>query len=671
MQDASPEVPESLDPLGVDGPTVEPDDPLYLRYGGSLVEQLGAQLYPSVTATVAELISNAWDADADNVWVSLPFGDAWTPNAEIVVLDDGNGMTRTQAQHAYLIVGRKRRLSRLGDRSEKGRPVHGRKGIGKLAAFGTAGRLECTTSRDGVITAFALDYDAIRVMRPDQDYEVEPIEDPEPLLSPDGTPLANGTRVRLKQLRVKRKIGEDTFVTSMSRRFSIKDMKVSINGAQLQRFDIPLEFRFPRDGVPPDVELTIETGGWAVEDLGAGRKIRWWMGFTEKPLKEGDQQGVSILARSKLAQRPFKFERAQGTTAQLGQEYLVGEVEADWLDDGTDVDTDLIQSNRDQLQLEDARLDDLLNWGRRRLAWALRRRQQLRGDKAAQEAQENPELQSLLQEYTSTERRALLGVAGRLSKLPEIEADDVTDMMKGIIDSRSEVAVRELMERIEEEDDPVQDRMWSLVAQFGLIDARRLMSVIEARLRTIEKLRTAVEQGAKEVPEIHSIIRADTWLLDPRWHLLDDEVDVTTLPGVNFSPEVEAETGHQLDFLFALAPSTPANIDEVVVVEIKRGTYTSGKIRKANESEVNKFHSYVLAVNQHYSSGNTNAPRVRGLMVAEGYTAQADPIRKSLEQIGSPKLEFKTWHRVLDETHKMHLGWLAVSGRRAARGTQP
>ena len=43
------------------------DDDLYLRFLGSLIEELGAKMYPSVTASVAELISNAWDADAKNV----------------------------------------------------------------------------------------------------------------------------------------------------------------------------------------------------------------------------------------------------------------------------------------------------------------------------------------------------------------------------------------------------------------------------------------------------------------------------------------------------------------------------------------------------------------------------------------------------------------------------
>ena len=42
-------------------------EPCELRFIGALVEHLGSQLYPSATETVAEFISNAWDADATNV----------------------------------------------------------------------------------------------------------------------------------------------------------------------------------------------------------------------------------------------------------------------------------------------------------------------------------------------------------------------------------------------------------------------------------------------------------------------------------------------------------------------------------------------------------------------------------------------------------------------------
>lgn len=639
--------------------------PLVLRFGGSLVEQLGAQLYPSVTAAVAELVSNSWDADAHNVWITVPFGDGWSTDSEIIVLDDGNGMTRELAQNTYLIVGYNRRRTRMGGKSEHGRYVHGRKGIGKLAAFGTASLLDCNTLRDGQNTNFRLNYDAIRKLKPTDDYEVEEFPIPVKMVAPDGTQIVHGTRIRLSGLRMKRAISEDQFLRSLSRRFALNSSEMTIHvngGSALRRFDIPTEFRFPEDGVP-NSDVVVDADGWAEEQVD-GNTVKWWIGFTEKPLDDDQLQGISILANGKMAQRPFKFERSQGTEGQLGQEYLVGEVVANWLDYGTDIDDDLIQSNRDQLQLEDARLGAFLEWGQRRLSWALRQRSRLKREKAIGEFEAGEEVEELLKDFTKTEHRRLLNVARTISKLPEVDKQGLVDTMRTVVSAQSDRAVREMMEEIDKsEDDAAQVQMWGLVQQFGLIDARKNLSIIEARLATIGKLRTAISSGAKEVPDIHNIVVNDPWLLDPRWNLLDDEVDVLKL-GVNFAPEKD-ESGNHLDFLFALAPHAPAPLDEVVVVEIKRGTYANGGVRKADIDEVNKFHAYVLAVQMHYEK-STDRPRVRGLMIAEDYTSQGDTMRKSLETLKNVNLKFRTWSRVIEDTERMHLGWLEVSRERVS-----
>lgn len=79
-------------------------------------------------AGLCELIWNAFDEDATKVIVEIesnPLGGV----ALIRVTDDGNGMTRERAVSAF---------SRLGDswkRSENGRPVHGKHGRGRYAAF--------------------------------------------------------------------------------------------------------------------------------------------------------------------------------------------------------------------------------------------------------------------------------------------------------------------------------------------------------------------------------------------------------------------------------------------------------------------------------------------------------------------------------------------------------
>ena len=341
-----------------------PPPDLELRFGGRLVEQLGAQMYPSATATVAELISNAWDADAENVWVDMPSGD-WA-GGEIIVVDDGIGMGMHEAGEHYLVVGRNRRANGK-QRTEEGRLIHGRKGIGKLAAFGTASILEVRTRRaNSPDVAFRLDYDEIRRKEPTSPYKVESSTDNAPLVDPStGIELTQGTRIRLSGLRLKRRLNADQFRDSMSRRFALNEheMKVYINGEPLTRFELDVALRFPPSRLPHEAS---RDGDWAVETLADGKEVRWWIGFTAKPIKDETQQGISVIVRGKLAQRPFMFEAGGGTTGQLGQEYLVGEVIADWIDDehaDADNDTDYIQSNRDQLQLEDEDLRTFLVWG--------------------------------------------------------------------------------------------------------------------------------------------------------------------------------------------------------------------------------------------------------------------------------------------------------------------
>ena len=633
--------------------------PLKLKFVGALVEQLGAQLYPSATATVAELISNAWDADASNVWVTIPFGDSWAADGEIVVLDDGHGMTREEAQSRYLVVGRKRRLQDNGY-TPGGRLVHGRKGIGKLAAFGTAEILDCYTVRDGETVSFRLDYEDIRKSDPGADCEVEENVDQTPLRSPDHSLLTSGTRIRLTKLRLKRAISEDRFMRSMSRRFAIDqtEMRVFINGTQLKRFDMDLKYRFPKDQSPAGYAVEVGDDGWGTEVLPSGKEVRWWIGFTPRPLEAEYLRGVSILGRGKLLQRPFMFERAQGVRGQLGQEYIVGEVVAEWLDVGTDIEDDLIQTNRDQLQLEDERVEELLEWGRRRLNWALGQRADRRLEKA-EKSIEDPDILDLLNDFTETEKRHLGDIARKASQIGDPEPEEVHDFMVEVINGFRDKAVRELMERVQVEDEGFQGNFWGLVREFSLIDARKNYSIIQARLETIERLDTAIKAGATEVPEIHNIVKQFPWILDPRLSLLGDEVNIDSLTE-KYEPTIDPETSDRLDFVFILQPKAPAPLDELLVVEIKRGYKSNGRIHRVGDSEVNKFHAYVLAIQQEYSL-NSTPPSVSGLMIANGYTSRADLIRQNLQSGQAVKLQFQTWDSVIDNTRRLHTGWLEVT----------
>src|SRR5689334_15382004 len=78
-----------------------------LRISRLTIDKLGVKLYDKVSAVVAELIANGYDADAEEVKVSLPLGVALAKKDKnkqpvdlgyvIEVTDNGHGMTPAEA----------------------------------------------------------------------------------------------------------------------------------------------------------------------------------------------------------------------------------------------------------------------------------------------------------------------------------------------------------------------------------------------------------------------------------------------------------------------------------------------------------------------------------------------------------------------------------------------
>lgn len=118
-----------------------------------ILDHLGIAAYNSLRKCLAELAANSYDADATSVSISLP--DAIDDNAFIDMEDNGIGMSEKDVRESYLFIGRDRRKE--GDKTKAGRLVIGSKGIGKLAGFGVAVRMEITAWKDGTQVAFVLD----------------------------------------------------------------------------------------------------------------------------------------------------------------------------------------------------------------------------------------------------------------------------------------------------------------------------------------------------------------------------------------------------------------------------------------------------------------------------------------------------------------------------------
>ena len=100
----------------------------------TVLDHLGRQLYRNFITVIGEAISNAWDADAQNVWIELD-----REQKTLTISDDGHGMSSEDLDEKFLKIGYTKRGHEGTDiHSRSGRPYIGAKGIGKLALLSCA-----------------------------------------------------------------------------------------------------------------------------------------------------------------------------------------------------------------------------------------------------------------------------------------------------------------------------------------------------------------------------------------------------------------------------------------------------------------------------------------------------------------------------------------------------
>ena len=76
------------------------DRKYYLDFGPELIKLLGPNLYTNIYYVLGEIIANAYDADANNVYIIYN-----NDEKKIVVEDDGTGMTYDEFNEKYLKIG--------------------------------------------------------------------------------------------------------------------------------------------------------------------------------------------------------------------------------------------------------------------------------------------------------------------------------------------------------------------------------------------------------------------------------------------------------------------------------------------------------------------------------------------------------------------------------------
>ncbi len=259
---------------------------LKMTFDPNTIEHLGVRMYSTLPPVLTELLANACDAAASHV--SFTFND--TDNKkEIIIEDDGDGMSFDEINDKFLRIGRNRRIEDETDTNSKGRKIIGKKGLGKLSFFGIAHEIQITTRKEGKENAFIMSWEAIKAAK--KDYEPEILRRDE-----NCDPAAHGTKIILRKIQRECDFSAEDVANSLSKMFIIDaGFEVTIRHNSEEPIAVTNEKRYA--GMEKEVEWQIPRDCQYTDDYEQASLIVGHMIATKKPISpRTNMRGVILFS---------------------------------------------------------------------------------------------------------------------------------------------------------------------------------------------------------------------------------------------------------------------------------------------------------------------------------------------------------------------------------------
>jgi len=585
----------------------------------TVIDHLGLKMYTTLPPVISEVVANSWDAEATEVDIAIPDGTI-DDKSEVSVADNGYGMSYEEINDEYLLIGRDRRKERGKDESPVfHRKIMGRKGIGKLSAFGVARIVEVETCGDQIATAFRMDIDKIRQTPSGQYYY------PELISGPKKVEKSHGTIVRLKALKRTKPIDISIVRRRVASRFSVIDANfvVKVNGRPIGAEDRLMKER---------MEYV-----WEIENEKVTQDKAWvvsgWIGTAKETLDEGEK-GIVIMARGKLVQEPTFFDVTGGPL--YGFAYMTGELNAEFLD----AEDDLIATHRSSVVWESEEGTALREWAQKKLRaiateWAERRR--VEREKVIRE---EPKFKKWLDELTGPELKTANKVIAVITRDEKLSDDRRKELAGFVMESFDYKVFHELVGALGE--NPEDARLIDIFEEWGVIEGREILRVAEGRVRAIEQFERFVKEDAKEVPTIHQYFAEYPWILDPSWTIAYDESYYSQLLRENFPDDKLEEQNRRIDFVCIGAGDT------IHVVELKRPK------RRIDWVDLDQLEKYVAFVRQRM--GNVPGRSYTGAAgyIIAGEIKDSYDVAEKVRTLERSRMYVKKYEDLLTMAKKLH-----------------
>ena len=500
---------------------------LELLISMSVLEDLGINLYGNLPAVLAEVVANAWDADAKVVKINYD-----SATRQITIIDDGIGMTRKELQKFYLTVGHKRR-SEGRTSTPGGRVPMGRKGIGKLSLFSIANKVTVETIKDGQKTAIELDVAQIKA-------NIEEASDGRgryyPQIINGNWNFYKGTRITLIDLRKDRIKFEDGLRKRLARRFFAigqdKNFEVWISNKKLSIEDrgyLGLVEYLWTVGTEADWKEVVEIAKGASQkeifNLENGNpKIKGWIGTAHKSqdltCNDNNANNIALIVRDRMACPDLL---ASFGIRELASKYIVGEIHADFMDE--DALDDIATSGRQGFLEEDERYEDLVRVLKRFIQRVINDRVRFKRNEAEESAVKLiPELTEWLGSLTSNRRSAAKDLFGSINNIYEDDEEKRRGHFKQAIIAHQIFDARDRLHKLEGLATDDVETVLRAFSEFDQYEAALYYDVAKVRVDVIRTL----EEKYLNKNELEKLVRdylaKHLWLLDPSWDMATEPV---------------------------------------------------------------------------------------------------------------------------------------------------
>lgn len=528
-----------------------------------LLDHIGLAMYSSLPKAISELIANAYDAYATEVKVTIP--KVIDKKSEIVISDNGNGMSEGFIRQTYMKLGPNNRKEKEKTPRFK-RLLIGSKGIGKLAGLGIANIMYIETVNNGEKCKFEIN-------RRKLDAKGERLDEIEIPLIVEKTKKPNGTTILLKELL--------PHVSTMSdeelRAFFVKEFgfpekfSIFVNGHRYSPEDIP--------GKKIEIKDNIDNYG----------EVYGRITITKEPKIIKRSAGIITKVRGRRVLGPTLFDINSHGHQYRVAERIIGEIEVPFLDpekpEGK-LDEFIISTSRDGFNLNHPKFIAYKNWIENKLIEISRNLEKEQADERKRKFLENKNVQSVLKklpkEIQEKINKLIEEVIPKLNELSQKDAALIIDLLIKAIESNEFISV---LKKLEEADPRDVQKLANLLETWGIYEISSTAEHIRNKLSVIDKFEEVIKNiRSLEYNDIHKLLEKNLWLLDDNYTLYSSNETLKTILTNKISKKFKKHEKDRPDLIVKTSKG------KVLIIELKRAAH---KIISKDSAQVSEYQTIV------------------------------------------------------------------------------